>query len=75
MGLVTLLDPETGGATLLDSSDPRVRERLQADHLEAEAWWRSVVRAAGVRHLDLDPFRPLRAQLVAGLGRNRGRAA
>jgi uncharacterized protein (DUF58 family) len=75
IGLVTLLDPENGGAVVVDSSDPRVRERLHADHLEAEAWWRDVLRACAVRHLDLDPFLPLRPQLVAGLGRSRGRAA
>lgn len=73
VGVVTLVDPETGGHLQVQTGDRRLRER----YVEAAAHQRretaASLRAAGADHLVLRTDRDWLADLVAFVGRRRQR--
>ncbi|NJD20128.1 MAG: DUF58 domain-containing protein [Gemmatimonadetes bacterium] len=75
VGRVSVLDPETGRRTTLDTSDPVTRERLRAAAEEAEAWRATLWARLAVPPVTVDPHGPLDRQLRAGFARRAGRAA
>lgn len=75
VGMVSVVDPETGQSRTVDSSDPDVRRRLGEAAEETEGWWSALWSGLGVRPLDVDPFQPLTGQLRLALRLRAGRAA
>lgn len=73
VGRVSVLDPESGRRTTLDTSDPVTRERVRAAAEEAEAWRSSLWTRLAVLPLTLDPLGPLDRQLRTGFARRAGR--
>jgi len=75
VGRVSVLDPESGRRTTLDTSDPVTRERVRVAAEEAEAWRSSLWGRLAIRPVTVDPLGPLDRQLRAGFARRAGRAA
>ncbi|GAB3153846.1 DUF58 domain-containing protein [Micromonospora sonneratiae] len=83
VGLITLVDPETGQRREVSTGDPRLRERFAAASIEQRQLVGAAIRRAGAAHLSLRTDRDWAADIVrhvhgqrrlAGAVRGRSRA-
>jgi uncharacterized protein (DUF58 family) len=73
VGLLTLVDPETGERLEVQTSDLRVRERFAAAAAEQARALDRAVRRAGARHLELSTDRDWLRDVVAHVAATRRR--
>jgi uncharacterized protein (DUF58 family) len=69
VGLVTLVDPETGRRMEVQTNSPKLRARFEAAAAEQRAATSQAVRAAGARHLALSTDRDWFVDLVRAVDR------
>ncbi len=75
VGVVRLVDPETGRVTVIDTADTQVRAALTAQARLARERLADLFARVAVRPLYLDPYREVAPQILRHLGRRAGRAA
>jgi uncharacterized protein (DUF58 family) len=69
IGPVRLRDMETGRQQVVDTADPRFRERFQTEVARAAAARRAMLQRAGARHVEIRPEGDWVTPLIAGLQR------